>query len=180
MDKSSPDPERAPSSGSSSLSSAARSSIIKTSFVNCQFSLISRTGDSLIPFLQSNPSLWRLQLVLSVQALAPLTDALARDADPPLLPRLVALTLIDRWVEETLTVPWVRATKAVVEMARTHWRVDRAAGGARLESFTFGSGAGISGKRAVRLGRLRLEGMRGTDVRLVHDGDYMNTWADGY
>ncbi|KAJ7434006.1 hypothetical protein FB451DRAFT_1419286 [Mycena latifolia] len=47
-------------------------------------------------------------------ALAPLTDALARDADPPLLPRLVALTLIDRWVEETLTVPWVRATKAVV------------------------------------------------------------------
>ncbi|KAJ7821035.1 hypothetical protein B0H13DRAFT_2129572 [Mycena leptocephala] len=114
----------------------------RSAFSLQQFSLISRTGDSLIPFLQSNPSLWRLQL--------------------------------------TLTVPWVRATKAVVDMARTRWRVDRAAGGTRLESFTFGSGAGISGKKAARLGRLRLEGMRGSDVHLVHDGDYMNAWVDGY
>jgi hypothetical protein len=152
----------------------------RSAFSLQQFSLISRTGDSLIPFLQSNPSLWRLQLVFSAQGLAPLADALTRDADTPLLPRLVALTLIDRWVEETLTVPWVRATKAVVDMARTRWRVDWAAGGTRLESFTFGSGAGISGKKAARLGRLRLEGMRGSDVHLVHDGDYMNPWMDGY
>ncbi|KAJ7146702.1 hypothetical protein C8R44DRAFT_864437 [Mycena epipterygia] len=149
----------------------------RSAFSLQQFSVTSRTGDNLIPFLQSNPLLWRLQLVLSVRALAPLAAALA---DIQLLPRLVALTLIDRWVEEERAAAWVPATKAVVDMARTRWRVDHATGCTRLESFTFGSGAGIGKKKAARLGRLRQEGMRATDVHLVHDGDYMNTWMDGY
>ncbi|KAJ7082796.1 hypothetical protein C8R44DRAFT_753670 [Mycena epipterygia] len=149
----------------------------RSAFSLQQLSVTSRTGDNLIPFLQSNPLFWRLQLVLSVRALAPLAAALA---DIQLLPRLVALTLIDRWVEEERAAAWVPATKAVVDMARTRWRVDHATGCTRLESFTFGSGAGIGKKKAARLGRLRQEGMRATDVHLVHDGDYMNTWMDGY
>ncbi|KAJ7096815.1 fungal-specific transcription factor domain-containing protein [Mycena epipterygia] len=158
----------------------------RSAFSLQQFSLTSRTGDSLIPFLQSNPFLWRLQLVFSARALAPLAAALMRDAEIQLLPRLVALTLIDRWAEEARTAAWVRAAKAVVDMARTRWRVDRAAGSTRLESFTFGSGARISATKAARLGRMRQEGMRGSDVYLIERGrqlsapDYMNTWADGY
>ncbi|KAJ7165463.1 hypothetical protein C8R43DRAFT_1164687 [Mycena crocata] len=150
-----------------------------------QLFLTSRTGDTLLPFLQANPTLWRLQLVFCSMALGPLVGALARiDAEPPLLPRLRALTLADRWSDEASAVVWGRATKAVVGMARARWRGqgDRIA---RLDSLVLGSQAGL-GQKMGRLQKLQEAGMR---VRLVHIfkerqnivvPDYINTWADGY
>ncbi|KAJ6514201.1 hypothetical protein C8R47DRAFT_1313564 [Mycena vitilis] len=132
-----------------------------------RLALASRTGDSLLPFLQTNPRITRLQLVFCALELAPLANALTlkpgdgdSDADsPPLLPHLRSLSLADRWADETLSAVWARATKAVIEMVRSRRRMNSRPG-ALLEGLTFGSQAVLSAKKVVRLDRWRMDGMR--------------------
>ncbi|KAJ7461933.1 hypothetical protein FB451DRAFT_1371002 [Mycena latifolia] len=159
-----------------------------------RFVLASRKGDSLLPFLQSNPLLARLQLVFCALELTPLAAALTRTAgsDAVVLPRLRTLTLTDRWTEETPRAAWARASKAVVDMARSrlHSRMPDASPShtpdARLEIFTFGSGARLSPKKAARMERCRAAGMRVRIVAIVPErahlmrSDYRNMglWAD--
>ncbi|KAJ7718631.1 hypothetical protein B0H16DRAFT_421586 [Mycena metata] len=141
----------------------------RSSFSLEQFTLTSRTGDSLLPFLQSNPRLWRVQLVLCALELLPFATALTVKAaagdGTPLLPRLRILTLADRWSEETPASTWAHATKAVVDMVRSRRRVPNinngdSEGTVRLEGFIFGSRALLSAKKIARFERWRAEGMR--------------------
>ncbi|KAJ7785351.1 hypothetical protein DFH07DRAFT_948432 [Mycena maculata] len=133
----------------------------RSSFSLERFVLTSRTGDSLLPFFQSSPRICRLQLVFCGLELAPLVAALTRTAGGnTLLPRLRILTLVDSWAEETPRTAWVCATKAVVEMARSRWRVQAGSANPRLAAFTFGSGATLSEKKSARIHRLQAEGMR--------------------
>ncbi|KAJ6620530.1 hypothetical protein B0H10DRAFT_1079779 [Mycena sp. CBHHK59/15] len=162
----------------------------RSSFSLERFVLASRTGDSLLPFLQNNPLLCRLQLVFCALELTPLAAALTRQAgaEPPVLPRLQALTLADRWAEETPAATWARATKAVVEMARSRCRTQDGTAGARLERFTFGSRAALNAKKAARMDRCRAEGMRVRAVTILPErahlvrSDYINMilWQDEY
>ncbi|KAJ7804039.1 hypothetical protein B0H14DRAFT_3154197 [Mycena olivaceomarginata] len=132
--------------------------------------LASRTGDSLLPFLERNPLLSRLQLVFCAVELTPLVHALTlqRKSDNdeggtqtqvPLLPDLRLLLLADRWMEEAPAARWARATKAVLEMVRSRRR-------AGLEKFTFGSQAPLGAKRVARLEKWRT-GAGGIRVRTV-------------
>ncbi|KAJ7825485.1 hypothetical protein B0H14DRAFT_2596561 [Mycena olivaceomarginata] len=135
-----------------------------------RFALASRTGDSLLPFLERNPLLSRLQLVFCAVELTPLVHALTlqRKSDNdeggtqtqvPLLPDLRLLLLADRWTEEAPAARWARATKAVLEMVRSRRR-------AGLEKFTFGSQAPLGAKRVARLEKWRT-GAGGIRVRTV-------------
>ncbi|KAJ7654325.1 hypothetical protein B0H17DRAFT_386197 [Mycena rosella] len=161
----------------------------RSSFSLERFLLASRTGDTLLPFLQANPLLSRVQLVFCALELTPLAEGLTRVARTPglgILPCLRALALTDRWTEEAPHATWARATKAVVEMARSRWRVHGDAAGARLVGFTFGSQMGLSAKKAERMERFRAEGMRLRIVPILAErahlrrADYlgMNLWAD--
>ncbi|KAJ7825492.1 hypothetical protein B0H14DRAFT_1286682 [Mycena olivaceomarginata] len=141
-----------------------------TSFSLHRFALASRTGDSLLPFLENNPLLSRLQLVFCMLELTPLAHALTpqRKSDNdeggtqtqvPLLPHLRLLSLADRWTEEAPAARWARATKAVLEMVRSRRR-------AGLEKFTFGSQVPLGAKRAARLKKW-CTGAGGIRVRTV-------------
>ncbi|KAJ7785352.1 hypothetical protein DFH07DRAFT_8000 [Mycena maculata] len=133
----------------------------RSSFSLERFVLAGRMGDSLVPFFQSNPHICRLQLVFCALELMPLAAAFARkDGGEALLPCLRTLTLADRWAEETPPATWAAATKAVVEMARSRWRVQAGSADARLEAFTFGSRAALSAKKTARINRCREDGMR--------------------
>ncbi|KAJ7020330.1 hypothetical protein C8F04DRAFT_302677 [Mycena alexandri] len=144
-----------------------------------QFTLASRTGDSLLPFLQSNPLLWRVQLVLCAVELVPLVTALTLKAETgdgaPILPRLRILTLADHWPEETPASSWTHATKAVDCMVRSRRRAPSINGDSnnvRLEGFTFGSRASLSAKKIARFERWRAEGMRIRTVIVPHESQH--------
>ncbi|KAJ7140460.1 hypothetical protein C8R46DRAFT_1135670 [Mycena filopes] len=134
----------------------------RSSFSLEQFTLASRTGDSLLPFLQSNPTLWSVQLVLCALELVPLAAALTltAGASAPILPRLRILTLADRWTAETPASTWAHATKAIIDMVRSRRRVNNDDACARLDAFVFGSRAALSAKKIARFQRWREEGMR--------------------
>ncbi|KAJ6586402.1 hypothetical protein DFH09DRAFT_1432293 [Mycena vulgaris] len=160
----------------------------RSSFSLERLVLASRTGDSLLPFLQSNPLLVRVQLVFCALQLAPLATALTRKAggEEAPLPCLRSLTLSDRWVEETPRAAWVRVTKAVVRMARS--RCTQSTAGARLEGFAFGSRAGLSAKQAALMERCVAEGMRVRVITILPErmqllrSDYigLSLWDDEY
>ncbi|KAJ6620005.1 hypothetical protein B0H10DRAFT_2023272 [Mycena sp. CBHHK59/15] len=158
-----------------------------SSFSLERFTLVNRAGDSLAPFLQTNPLLVRLQLAFCSVELVPLVSALTRrrgGSTPPLLPMLAALTLADRWAEETPSTTWFRATKAVVDMVRSRWYTQDDASAARLGSFTFGSRVGMSEKKVARLDGCRKDGMRYTMVLISKrefpavPADYNLVWGD--
>ncbi|KAJ6562625.1 hypothetical protein B0H19DRAFT_1145171 [Mycena capillaripes] len=134
----------------------------RSSFSLERFTLASRSGDSLLPFLRKNPALSRLQLVFCAFELVSFADALTFKAgsDVPLLPRIRSLALADRWMEETLSATWASATKAVIEMVRSRRRPHSSEACALLEGFTFGSQVALSAKKAARLDKLRTNGMR--------------------
>ncbi|KAF8205167.1 hypothetical protein K438DRAFT_1818656 [Mycena galopus ATCC 62051] len=159
----------------------------RSSFSLHRFALASRTGDSLLPFLESNPLLSRLQLAFCDLELAPLAKSLTRNPEPggsTLLPRLRVLSLADRWTEQTPPATWALATKAVIKMIRSRRRVQD--GGSLLDGFTFGSSPRLSAKKVARLDRLRTEGMRICTVPIPRDrarstgADYINyvLWQD--
>lgn len=163
----------------------------RSTFSLTRFVLASRMGDTLVPFLHNNPLLSRLQLVFCAIKLTPLAAALTRTGavgELPVLPRLRALTLADRWAEETPPAAWARATKTVVEMARSRCGAqdDVNAGVARLERFTFGSQAALSAKRAAGIDRCRARGMPVRVVTILPERahlartDYINLilWED--
>lgn len=149
-----------------------------------RLSVVNRTGDSLIPVLESNPRLVRLELVLCGERLAPLACALTVKltgaGEIPLLPRLRALVLMDHWAEEAPAGAgaWNAASKAALEMARS--RAPRAspsppphAQDGHLESLHFGSETALPPKKAAAFERLRMreEGRGGSGMRVrVVDG----------
>ncbi|KAJ7889735.1 hypothetical protein B0H13DRAFT_2277183 [Mycena leptocephala] len=96
----------------------------RSSFSLERFALASRNGDSLLPFLHSNPLLSHLRLIFCALELVPVVDPLTRKAggSAALLPRLRSLTLADRWTEETLSATWAIATKVIIEMVRSRRR----------------------------------------------------------
>ncbi|KAJ7253482.1 hypothetical protein C8J57DRAFT_1348188, partial [Mycena rebaudengoi] len=112
-----------------------------------RFSLTNRSGDSLLPFLQSNPQLRYLQLMYCRPLeVIPLAAALTRKQEGDaltLLPHLAELKLINRWAEEVTSETWKHATKAVVELAWSRWRRRDNTSISCLETFTFGSSAGF-------------------------------------
>jgi hypothetical protein len=134
----------------------------RSSFSLERFALANRSGDSLLPFLQSNPLLSRLQLVFCALELLPLANALTRKSKggTSVLPRLRTLTLADRWMEESPSATWTLATKAVIDMVRSRRYAQDVESDAQLEEFTFGSRAALSAKKSARFCRWRNEGMR--------------------
>ncbi|KAJ7097107.1 hypothetical protein B0H15DRAFT_31724 [Mycena belliarum] len=133
----------------------------RSSFSLERFVLAHRMGDSLLPFLQTNPHLTRLLLVSCGLKLAPLAAALTLETGvPPLLPRLRALALSDSWRDAAPR----RATKAALNMARSRRHVPGDTHGtAQLRTLTFGSQVEHS---AARVARWPAEGMRVRVVRV--------------
>ncbi|KAJ7635017.1 hypothetical protein FB45DRAFT_1056964 [Roridomyces roridus] len=135
--------------------------------------VVNRKGDSLLPFLESNPQLVDVQLVLCAQRLAPVARALTCKADgeePVLLPALRSLVLLDQWAEESSPTAWTGATKALLEMARSRWKLRD--GVQRLKELQFGSFIAVSAKRAERFEVLREKGM---DLRIMNSEARLRT-----
>ncbi|KAJ7253481.1 hypothetical protein C8J57DRAFT_625346 [Mycena rebaudengoi] len=153
-----------------------------------KFLLTSRIGDSLIPFLKSNPQLHSLQLTFCGFELIPFVVALTPTSNsdaPTVLPRLTKLILGDRWVEARHsaqpTETWASASKAVVEMGWSRWHTPENGPIARLETFVFGSQIALNRKRAARLAGCRMKGMVfETPTLLKHPNptrpDYLVFW----
>ncbi|KAJ7127511.1 hypothetical protein C8R43DRAFT_1027522 [Mycena crocata] len=161
----------------------------RSSFSLERFVLARRMGDSLVPFLQNNSLLMRLQLLFCDAELTSVATALTYHAGEAavVLPRLRALTLADRWTEEAPAGLWSRATAAMVAMLRSRLRIEN--GGAlhsRLERFTFGSRTRLSTKKNAQMNDLRTEGMRVRTMSVVPErarlimSEYrnLNMWQD--
>ncbi|KAJ7193549.1 hypothetical protein GGX14DRAFT_701119 [Mycena pura] len=124
-----------------------------------------RLGDSILPFLESNPLLRCLQLLMCSLELAPLAAALtlaSGHASAGLLPRLCTLTLADRWLDGPAAV-WAGATTALLKMVRSR----RHGGVPQLDEFVFGAQRPLSAKKAARLEHWRAEGLRVRTVTIL-------------
>ncbi|KAJ7064774.1 hypothetical protein C8F01DRAFT_774947 [Mycena amicta] len=135
--------------------------------------------DNILPFLESNPLLERLQLFMCGLSLKLLCVGLTLPRDAPAakesealalaagvvnaLPRLQELALADRWTDERPTTAWSAATRALMDMVRSRRRADTGAS-SPLKNFVFGAEGSLSPKKVARLKVWRSEGM---DLRLI-------------